>query len=140
MPIALWCLLIAALLPILSALPAKFSKDFDNANPRNPDYWKDGFRARAQAAQANGFEAFPFFCRVCFCWLGSGRIGPLDRPACGAIHPASIDLRVLLLDQPGPTALNGLVCGFPDLRRHIHQSVVELIRNTPENNADFLAR
>lgn len=72
MPIALWCLLAAALLPILSAFPAKLSKEFDNNNPRNPDYWKDGFRARAMAAQANGFEAFPFFAVCVFVALGQG--------------------------------------------------------------------
>jgi uncharacterized MAPEG superfamily protein len=61
MPFAIWCILAAAVLPILSAFPAKLSKDFDNANPRDPDYWKSGFRAHAAAAQANGFEAFPIF-------------------------------------------------------------------------------
>ena len=58
MPFAIWCVLAAAILPILSAFPAKLSKDFDNANPRDPAYWKSGFRARAAGAQANGFEAF----------------------------------------------------------------------------------
>lgn len=72
MPIAIWCILAAAILPILSAFPAKFSKDFDNANPRNPDYWRDGFRARAQAAQANGFEAFPFFAVSVFVAMSQG--------------------------------------------------------------------
>ena len=61
MPFAIWCILAAAILPILSAFPAKLSKGYDNANPRDPDYWKDGFRARAAGAQANGFEAFPIF-------------------------------------------------------------------------------
>ena len=61
MPFAIWCVLAAAILPILSAFPAKLSKDFNNANPRDPAYWKSGFRARAAGAQANGFEAFPIF-------------------------------------------------------------------------------
>ncbi|MCA1244322.1 MAPEG family protein [Stappia stellulata] len=61
MPFAIWCVLAAAILPILSAFPAKLSKDFDNANPRDPAYWKSGFRGRAAGAQANGFEAFPIF-------------------------------------------------------------------------------
>ena len=61
MPFAIWCILAAAILPILSAFPAKLSKDFDNANPRDPAYWKSGFRARAAGAQTNGFEAFPIF-------------------------------------------------------------------------------
>lgn len=61
MPFALWCVLAAAILPILSAFPAKLTKEFDNARPRDPGFWKDGFRARAAAAQANGYEAFPLF-------------------------------------------------------------------------------
>ncbi|GAA0787731.1 hypothetical protein E1180_01780 [Roseibium denhamense] len=72
MPTAYWCLLVAALLPILSAFPAKLNKDFNNALPRDPDYWKEGFRARAQAAQANGFEAFPFFAVSVFVGLSQG--------------------------------------------------------------------
>jgi len=72
MPIAVWCILVAAFLPILAVYPAKLSRDFDNARPRDPDYWKDGFRARAQAAQANGFEAFPFFAISVIVGLGQG--------------------------------------------------------------------
>jgi len=60
-PVSLWCILITALLPALSLLPAKIDKSFDNARPRDPEYWKSGFRARARAAHANGYEAFPFF-------------------------------------------------------------------------------
>ncbi|WP_421981014.1 MAPEG family protein [Roseibium sp.] len=72
MPIAIWCILAAAILPILSAFPAKLNREFDNSNPRNPDYWRDGFRARAQAAQANGFEAFPFFAVSVFVAMSQG--------------------------------------------------------------------
>jgi uncharacterized MAPEG superfamily protein len=72
MPIALWCVLVAAILPILSALPAKLDKTYDNAQPRNPEYWRDGFRARAQGAQSNGFEAFPFFAAAVLVALSQG--------------------------------------------------------------------
>jgi len=72
MPIAFWCILFAAILPMLSALPAKFNRRFDNARPRDPDYWRDGFRARAQWAQANGFEAFPLFAVAVFVGLNQG--------------------------------------------------------------------
>ncbi len=61
MPIAYWCLLAAALLPILSVFPGKLDRSFDNARPRDPDYWRSGFRARARGAMENGFEAFPLF-------------------------------------------------------------------------------
>ena len=72
MPFAVWCLLAAAVLPILSAFPAKFSKEFDNARPRDADYWQSGFRARAAWAQANGFEAFPFFAAAVIVGLWQG--------------------------------------------------------------------
>ena len=72
MPIAIWCILIAAVLPVLSVFPAKLSREYNNANPRNPDYWRDDFRARAQAAQNNGFEAFPFFAVSVFVSMSQG--------------------------------------------------------------------
>ncbi|EAV43650.1 hypothetical protein SIAM614_03196 [Stappia aggregata IAM 12614] len=72
MPIAFWCILAAAILPLLSVFPAKLNKSFDNARPRDPDYWRDGFRARAQGAQANGFEAFPLFAVAVFVGLNQG--------------------------------------------------------------------
>ena len=72
MSIALWCILVAAILPIISVLPAKVTPDFDNSKPRDPDFWRDGFRSRAQAAQANGFEAFPFFAVAVFVAMSQG--------------------------------------------------------------------
>jgi uncharacterized MAPEG superfamily protein len=54
--------LIAGLLPIIAAGIAKFGfKDFDNSNPRQWLAKQTGFRARANAAQANTFESIPFF-------------------------------------------------------------------------------
>lgn len=61
MPFAYWCVLAAAILPILTLYPGKISKSYDNATPRDPDYWKDPFRARVWAASQNGVEAFPVF-------------------------------------------------------------------------------
>lgn len=61
MSLALWCLLVAGLLPALSVFPAKISGDYDNSRPRDADFWRSGFRARARGAMDNGFEAFPFF-------------------------------------------------------------------------------
>lgn len=56
------CLLIAGLLPVVCAGIAKAGlKDYDNHNPRAWLANVTGFRARANAAQANSFEAFPFF-------------------------------------------------------------------------------
>ncbi len=61
--LAYWCILVAALLPILCAGLAKAgNKDgFDNHNPRAWLQKQSGWHARANAAQANTFEALPFF-------------------------------------------------------------------------------
>jgi len=67
--VAYWCVLIAALLPIICSAIAKsgmFGKPrreggFDNENPRTWLAKQKDWRARANAAQANSFEALPFF-------------------------------------------------------------------------------
>ncbi|MEI7532502.1 MAG: MAPEG family protein [Betaproteobacteria bacterium] len=59
---ALWCVLIAGLLPYLGTMFAKWGfKRFDNNDPRAWLASQTGFRARGNAAQANSFEAFPLF-------------------------------------------------------------------------------
>lgn len=67
--LAYWCVLIAALLPMVCAYLAKkagFGRPreqggFDNHNPRAWLQQQTGFQARANAAQVNSFEALPFF-------------------------------------------------------------------------------
>lgn len=67
--IAYWCVLVAALLPLVCASIAKwgmFRKSrrdggYDNHNPRAWLARQTDWRARANAAQANSFEALPFF-------------------------------------------------------------------------------
>lgn len=67
--IAYWCVLVAALLPIVCAGLAKGGKfgiprkegGFDNHNPRTWLARQTDWRARANAAQANSFEALPLF-------------------------------------------------------------------------------
>jgi len=62
MTIAFWCVLIAGLLPYAATLTAKIGGErFDNRNPREWLGAQAGFRRRANAAQLNGFEAFPLF-------------------------------------------------------------------------------
>ena len=62
MTIALWCVLVAGLLPYAGTVIAKAGGTrYDNRDPRA---WLDrqsGWRRRADNAQRNGFEAFPFF-------------------------------------------------------------------------------
>ena len=67
--IAYWCILVAAILPIVCAGIAKYGLmttpkregGFDNNNPRGWLARQTDWRARANAAQANTFEALPFF-------------------------------------------------------------------------------
>ena len=67
--IAYWCVLFMAILPIVCAGIAKygmFSKSrrdggYDNHTPRAWLAKQTDWRARANAAQANTFEALPFF-------------------------------------------------------------------------------
>jgi uncharacterized MAPEG superfamily protein len=89
--LAYWCVLIAALLPILCASIAKSGGmgkprrqgGYDNDNPRA---WMAGlsdWHARADAAQENSFEALPFFIGavVIAHQLGAQQSG-LDQLAC----------------------------------------------------------
>ncbi|MDZ7891902.1 MAG: MAPEG family protein [Rhodoferax sp.] len=67
--VAYWCVLIAALLPIVCAGIAKYGQigvsrskgGYDNVNPREWLARQTDWRARANGAQANSFEALPFF-------------------------------------------------------------------------------
>ena len=67
--VAYWAVLVAAMLPILCAGLAKWGMffkprragGFDNNNPRAWLANQQNCRARAKAAQANSFEALPFF-------------------------------------------------------------------------------
>ena len=67
--LAYWCVLVAALLPIVCAGIAKYGVlrvapekgGLDNNDPRAWLARQTGWRARANAAQANTFEALPFF-------------------------------------------------------------------------------
>jgi uncharacterized MAPEG superfamily protein len=62
MTIAYYCVLVMGLLPIVAAGIAKKGFDnYDNAQPREWLAKQTGFRARANAAQANLFESLPFF-------------------------------------------------------------------------------
>lgn len=67
--LAHWCILVAALLPIVCAGIAKSGMfriprregGYDNLDPRAWLARQTDWRARANAAQANSFEALPFF-------------------------------------------------------------------------------
>ena len=63
MTLALWCVLIAALLPYVWGTLSKGGQAYDNARPRLQQ--KSGWRQRADWAQQNAWEAFaPFAAAV----------------------------------------------------------------------------
>lgn len=85
--VAYWCILVAALLPIVCAGIAKYGMmrtprrdgGYDNHNPRAWLARQTDWRARANAAQANTFEALPlFFAAVIIAQLLQARQTPLD--------------------------------------------------------------
>jgi uncharacterized MAPEG superfamily protein len=67
--VAYWCVLVASLLPIVCAGLAKWGMfgtprrlgGYDNHHPRQWLAKQTDWRARANAAQANSFEALPLF-------------------------------------------------------------------------------
>lgn len=63
MTLALWCILVAGLLPYVATGLAKFGGPgkYDNRDPRGWLEQQQGRARRADSAQKNGFEAFPLF-------------------------------------------------------------------------------
>ena len=62
MTIAYWCVLFMGLFPYVAAgIAKKGFESYDNGMPRQWLAKQTGFRARANAAQANLFESLPFF-------------------------------------------------------------------------------
>lgn len=68
MPIAIWCILVAGLMPIVVAGVAKRGdRSFDNNDPRGWESRLEGWRKRLYASHRNGLEAFPFFATAVLC-------------------------------------------------------------------------
>ena len=63
MTIAEWSILAAVLVYLLTIAPFKplGGSEFDNANPRDPAFYRPPLRSRALGAHLNGIEVFPFF-------------------------------------------------------------------------------
>lgn len=61
MPLAYWCVLIAALLPYGLAKYAKAGSGCDNRHPRENFGTLEPHKRRAYAAHQNALETFPFF-------------------------------------------------------------------------------
>ena len=63
MTIADTCIFASLVLVLLTIAPVKWLgiRSFDNAKPRDPQFYDDPLRARAWGAHQNGIESFPFF-------------------------------------------------------------------------------
>ena len=99
MTIVKWCILIACLLPMMTALLPKVSslkysfKDgkYDNNNPREWASKLAGWQQRAMAAHSNGFEALPLFiASVLVAQMGQGDPARID-----TLASAFVGLRVV---------------------------------------------
>ena len=99
MTIANTCVLVAAVLPIVTVGLAKGSTagkkrrdgGYDNNHPRQWETKLEGWQARAAAAQNNGFEALPLFV---FAVLAAQLAG-LDQARTDMLAMAFIGVRVL---------------------------------------------
>ena len=77
MTVAEYCVFGALMLYLATIAAVKWAghRHFDNARPRDPDFYQDPIRARALGAHQNGIEAFPFFAAAVL--LAEFRLGPL---------------------------------------------------------------
>jgi len=77
MTVAEICVFATLMLYLLTIAAVKWTgfHRFDNARPRDPDFYADPIRARALGAHQNGIEAFPFFAVAVL--LAEFRLGPL---------------------------------------------------------------
>ncbi len=67
MNVAEWCVFGAVILYLLTIVPFKAlgSPGFDNARPRDPEFYSEPLRARALGAHLNGIEVFHCSRRPC---------------------------------------------------------------------------
>jgi uncharacterized MAPEG superfamily protein len=115
MTIAYWCVLFMGLLPIVAAgIAKKGFKDYDNGMPRQWLANQTGFRARANAAQANLFESLPlFFAAVIIATTANAPQSRVDLLAVGFVLARIIFLICYLANWSSARSivwLAGLIC------------------------------
>jgi uncharacterized MAPEG superfamily protein len=94
MTISLWCVLVAAVLPIVCTGIAKAGfPAFDNNYPREWLSRQQGWRARANAAQGNSWEAFAIFSAAVF----TAHIAHAPQASVDAISVAFIVARLFFI-------------------------------------------
>ena len=115
MTIAYWCVLFMGLFPYVAAgIAKKGFEGYDNGMPRQWLAKQTGFRARANAAQANIFESLPFFfAAVIIASLANAPQGRVDLLAIGFVVARITYLVCYVADWPTTRSivwLAGLAC------------------------------
>lgn len=115
MTIAYWCVLFMGLLPIVAAgIAKKGFEGYDNGAPRQWLAKQTGYRARANAAQANLFESLPlFFAAVIIAVIADAPQHRVDLLALGFVIARIAYLVCYLADWPTSRSivwLAGLAC------------------------------
>ncbi len=124
MILAFWCVLVAALLPPVCSYVAKYGRGrtedggpaprFDNRHPRAWLAAQTGLRARADAAQQNGFEVLPLFiAAVVVAVLQHVPVATIDLLAATFIVARVAYIACYLLDRPALRSLTyaiGFAC------------------------------
>ena len=132
MTTALWCVLIAGLLPYGATLTAKIGgAKFDNANPRDWLGGQSGFRRRANAAQLNSFEAFPLFAAaVIVAQMLGARQGRVDMLALVFVAEVCVGRIVAVVgvqDRAGPFLAHPRLAGPIEKPGCMHRCLVAMI-------------
>lgn len=108
MTIVKWCVLIACLLPMLTALLPKVHSlrltpkagMYDNNHPRAWATHLSGWQERAMAAHSNGFESLPLFvAAVLFAQMGHADQARIDLLAMAFIALRLVYIALYLMNQ-----------------------------------------
>ena len=115
MTIAYWCVLLMGLFPYVAAgIAKKGFEGYDNGMPRQWLAKQTGFRARANAAQANLFESLPFFfAAVIIASMANAPQGRVDLLAIGFVAARIAYLVCYVADWPTTRSvvwLAGIAC------------------------------
>ena len=115
MTIAYWCVLFMGLFPyVATGIAKKGFEGYDNGMPRQWLAKQTGFRARANAAQANLFESLPFFfAAVIIASIANAPQGRVDLLAIGFVAARIAYLACYVADWPTARSfvwLAGLAC------------------------------
>ena len=102
MTIAYWCVLFMGLFPYVAAgIAKKGFEGYDNGMPRQWLAKQTGFRARANAAQANLFESLPlFFAAVIIASIANAPQNRIDLLAIGFVIARITYLICYIADWP----------------------------------------